>query len=709
MTTWLRRLAPLDRAAAAYSVAYFAWMAAKVAGLPVPAFIADVAFYPLGLVVAWVNWRNARVAGLDSRTRLAWRLLAVAALVLWASGTTWTVWLALGGSGAWAAEIDRVAVVQYVLSIAAYLSFPGRTFPRKGGARFVLDVALIAIAGFVVAFYVGLRLLLLDPNESATLAVVQSSAEWLLFVVASVGCMQKREPIIRRVLIMLLASNLISLAGNSVNAVLPYHSGDPVDLTWFIAWVLRWAAARVAWRHYLAVEGGTAPPQGAVQEYRSNPFAYVLVAGTFLLLFGEMLAGNTRFIGVLAIVASVLGGLLILRQLAELEENRRLFDAQLEGESRFRTLVRHSSDAVIVVNGDGIVSYVGPSLHSVFGRDARIAPGTPFRDLLPAEHAGIADAMLGANPAVPTRFEATMRTAPDTWREVEAVWTDLREDPAVHGIVVNCRDVTDRNQVERHLRQTQELDAVGHLAGGLAHDLNNVLSIIRGYAELLRSDLPNGSSADGDLAQILAAVDRAAGVTGKVLAFSRKQPGQAKVLDLNAVVGGLGPMLRHMMKDQVEVRVEPGADLWPVRADQGQVEQVIVNLSTNAADAMPQGGVVRITTSNRAVPDGPPAAAMGDSGRVLADSGGVRVAAGPESVPAGHYVALSVVDHGVGMSTSVAAHIFEPFFSTKGKDRGLGLGLSVVQSIVTEMGGRVLVQSAEGRGSTFTVLLPRAT
>jgi len=680
----LRHLSGLDRAAVAYAAVYYAWLTARTFGVPVPAVVGDVAFYPLGLAIAWVNWRNSRVDWLDVRTRVAWRLLALAALALWASGTTWSILVALKAPPEVAANVDRVSVVQFALAIAGYLTFPSRPLPRRGGIRFGLDVALIAVAGFVIAFYMGLRLLLKDPAEPATLAVLESSVDWVLFVVAAVGSTQKRDPIIGRVLILLLASNLVSMPANYLQAILPaYQSGHPIDGLWFSAWVLRWTAARLAWHHYTTPGASATPSASPARDYRSNPFAYLLVAAAFLLLLVQVFTGSREFLLMLTVAATGMGALLIVRQFAELEENRRLFEAQVEGESRFRSLVQNSSDVVIVVDDGGVISYVSPSVSAVFTANAYVRPGMPFRQLLGPE-ASIADALLAGDGDAPPRFEAAMQVAPGRWREVEAAWSDLRSDTAVGGIVITCRDVTDRNEVERHLRQAQKLDAVGHLAGGLAHDLNNVLGIIRGYAELLRSELPEVSAAGRDLDQILKAVDRAAGVTAKVLAFSRKQPGQVQVLDLNAVIGGLAPILRHLMKDQVEVQLDLGRGLWPVRADQGQIEQVVVNLATNARDAMPDGGVISIRTANRAV------------------------SGAPEATQPGECVELSVADRGCGVSAELVARIFEPFFSTKPKDQALGLGLSIVHGIVTEAGGRVLVDSEEGRGSTFTVLLPRA-
>jgi signal transduction histidine kinase/CheY-like chemotaxis protein len=281
-----------------------------------------------------------------------------------------------------------------------------------------------------------------------------------------------------------------------------------------------------------------------------------------------------------------------------------------------------------------------------------------------------------------------MRTATGDERDIELVATDLRHDPAVTGVVLNCRDVTERNELERQLHHAQKLDAVGHLAGGLAHDFNNVLAAIRGYSELLREDLPADAPAAADLRHIEQAVDRAAAVTRKLLAFSRKQTIQPVVVDLNAILADLEPLLRQLVTDRIEVRTDFDPALWPLKADAGQLEQVIINLATNARDAMPAGGVLQFATANRTL------------AKPSSDTG---------SLTPGDYVALVVADQGIGMPPAIRARIFEPFFSTKARDRGLGLGLAMVHGIVTHAGGHIIVESVEGSGTTFTLLLPRTS
>ena len=684
MRALLRRAGALDAAAAGYAAAYFAWLVAHALGLFSPAF-GRVAFYPAGLVVAWANWQNSRVPGLDGRTRTAWRLLAVAALALWGTGSVWTFWITAVNAREYPAWIDLAVLGPDFASLAAYVWLPGRRPPRESRKRFFLDVSLVVMAGFVFVFYFGLRPFFLGATGTATSVIFDASVDWALLAAAGVGYIQKRDPEIRTALLVLLGANLAYLSANSVMAALPsYQTGDMVDGLWFLAWGLRFVAARTAWHRYQAGgrRGGAAADDGA---YRSSRLSYAMVAGAFALLLSRVVAGGDELLGPIAVAAMAMGALLVLRQFAELEENARLFAVQIEDESRFQALVQNSSDAVLVVDDRGLLTYVSPSAGRVFGGGVAIEPGMAFRQALPGDEGETAGALLGAGRREDRRFEVRVPSAPGRWREIEGIWTDLRDDPAVRGVVVNCRDVTARHEAEQNLQQAQKIEAVGHLAGGLAHDLNNLLTVIRGYAELLRSEWPADAPGVADLDRIIEAVDRAAHATGKILAFSRRRPVSRRPIDLNAVIADAQPMLLHLTTSAVSLRLRLAPALWRVVADQGQMEQVIVNLVTNASDAMPDGGVVEIATGNRAIAT--PTPAMG-------------------SLPPGDYVALTVSDQGTGMSPEVAARAFEPFYSTK--PSGLGLGLAIVRGVVTESDGGVLVDSAEGRGSTVIVLLPRA-
>jgi len=253
--------------------------------------------------------------------------------------------------------------------------------------------------------------------------------------------------------------------------------------------------------------------------------------------------------------------------------------------------------------------------------------------------------------------------------------------------VVLTDEISERAKVEQalresqaQLRQSQKLEAIGTLAGGIAHDFNNLITVITGYTQLalMRADPSTPEAAD--LRQVVEASDRAATLTHQLLAFSRKQVLQPTVLDLADVAQGIAPMLQRIIGEHIELRLATSGPLARVRADRGQLEQVLLNLAVNARDAMPEGGLLTIVTSN--VPD--------------------------ERAPASRAVWLVVSDTGIGMTDEIRERIFEPFFTTKELGKGTGLGLSTVYGIVNQSGGTIAVESVSGRGTTFTITLPAA-
>jgi two-component system, cell cycle sensor histidine kinase and response regulator CckA len=250
------------------------------------------------------------------------------------------------------------------------------------------------------------------------------------------------------------------------------------------------------------------------------------------------------------------------------------------------------------------------------------------------------------------------------------------------GCIVLAVDVTQRLAAEAAMRQHQRLEAVGRLAGGVAHDFNNILTAITGYAEMLKVSIPSGDEMQGDVGEILKASERAAGLTRQLLAFSRQQKLQPRLVSLNDSVRDMENMLRRLIGEDVEMVTRLDAGIAPVLTDPGQLQQVLLNLCVNARDAMPKGGTLTIATANAIAPEG-------DDVR-----------------PDQEYVLLAVTDTGVGMDEETRSRIFEPFFTTKGAEKGTGLGLATVYGIITQSGGAIRVDSEPGRGTTFRVFLP---
>jgi PAS domain S-box-containing protein len=362
-----------------------------------------------------------------------------------------------------------------------------------------------------------------------------------------------------------------------------------------------------------------------------------------------------------------------------------------ESEARFRALIENSLDITAIVDAESVVLYVSPSVARILGYAPEELIGTTALNIVhpdDVEAVGAIFAVATTDPGVTRMDEFRARHRDGTWRVMEAVGLNLLDDPAVRGMVITARDVTSRRALESRVVQAERLEAIGQLAGGVAHDFNNVLLVIRGYSSVLRSTLVDPQHV-ADVDEISRAADRAADLTRQLLAFGRRQVLQPRKLSLVEVVHGLQSLLRRSLREDIEFELDLPAVIPPVTADPGQMEQVLLNLVVNARDAISGPGVVRVAIDEALI-------------------SGAEDGISPPLTP-GRYVALSVTDTGCGIDPTVMPHIFEPFFTTKEDGVGTGLGLSTVYGIVAQSGGAIEVRSLEGGGTAFVVYLPEAT
>jgi PAS domain S-box-containing protein len=372
----------------------------------------------------------------------------------------------------------------------------------------------------------------------------------------------------------------------------------------------------------------------------------------------------------------------------------------LEAEKLFYLIGDNGADLIAIVDTQGRRLYNSPSYEKVLGYSQEELKSTGgLEQIHPDDQAEvIAAAEEAKRTGTGRRLEYRIRHKDGTWRILESTASAVRDAQGkIEKLIIVNRDITAQReqaqeilrQKEEQLRQAQKMEAVGRLSGGVAHDFNNLLSVIIGYSEELELRLDPNDRLRKGAEEIRKAGERAASLTRQLLAFSRQQVLQPRVLDLNGVVADMGTMLRRLISSEIELTLALDPQIGRVKADQGQIGQVIMNLVVNARDAMPEGGRLTIATA-------PLELTATDAGTL------------PDAEP-GSYVRLTVTDTGTGMDAQTRAHIFEPFFTTKEQGKGTGLGLATVYGIVKQSGGHITVTSEPGKGSSFRVLLPCTT
>ncbi len=416
---------------------------------------------------------------------------------------------------------------------------------------------------------------------------------------------------------------------------------------------------------------------GAVSTYEEE-ISRGSLTRTFLTTKGPLRDAQGR-------VAGIVGNSL------DITERYRAIEALAESEERFRTIFDGSPIGMAVIGTDGTIVASNSACRQMLSLKEEDMAGVAIFDQLthPDDRAGDAERF---QQLIRGEIEYDRREKRYILRDGRRVFADLHlylvrdKKGAARYLIGITVDITERKSLETQLRQAQRMETIGRLAGGVAHDFNNLLMVIKGYCDLL---IERGPASEGmpQLERISRAADQAASLTQQLLAFSRKQVMQPKVFSLNTLVWNAEKMLSRLISENVEMVTVTAKNLGTIKADPGQMEQVILNLVINARDAMPNGGTLTVETANVELDE---SYAQGHLG----------------AVP-GSYVMLAVTDNGLGMDEETQAHIFEPFFTTKELGKGTGLGLSMVYGIVKQSGGYIWVHSAIGKGSSFRVYLPR--
>lgn len=644
--------------------------------------VEDVAFLPLYLIAGLSVWRGAPASSAAAgwRERAGWRLIGAAWMLSCVAACAWVV---APRSVMVDLAADALYTAYYPMLAAGFTLLCVIPATARARLRLVVETLIVLVAALTFALYFAMEgtTFLSRLERFIGLGELTSFGEIWVLVAASVA-LHGRPQASRRPALQLLS------LGVFVAAVSDLMLGYLDPTTQHLARQVAVLILAVAVMLFVAAGEANRGPPAQLERLNAGawlPYIAITVLGALII---REIVRPTRSFELLA--GLILGGIvlttLVLGRLLHAERAvRDEYRARMAQDARYRALIQRAREALLVVDSASIVRYASPACTSVLGWDSANVVGQQLGELL-AEGATnpLTDAV--SSPVDGQLVFWQLRAARGL-RQMETVISDLTDDAAVQGLVLNIRDVTDRAALEQKVRQSQKLDALGLLAGGVAHDFNNILTVIRGTAELVATGgLTHPAE---EMRQIQLASDRGAALCRQLLTFGRVDVARTETLDLGQLTRGVTPMLTRVLSPRTTLDLQCGdAPLW-ISTDRVQLEVAILNLVMNARDALPDGGTIRVTTRLEEV--------VADSVETVSDH-----------IPAGHYVAVAVEDSGIGMDTDTLARALDPFFTTKPTGAGTGLGLSTVFGVVTAAGGHLNVRSAPGQGTTVTLLFPVA-
>jgi PAS domain S-box-containing protein len=367
--------------------------------------------------------------------------------------------------------------------------------------------------------------------------------------------------------------------------------------------------------------------------------------------------------------------------------NEKLLTTHIESDLLYAAVVRSANDAIVTKTLDGRITGWNPGAERMYGYTAAEAIGRPIDIIIPPERRSDLHHILGrvGLGECIDHYETVRITKDGRVLDVSLSVSPMKSMTGeIIGAAKIARDMTEQKKLREQLVRAQKMEAVGLMAGGVAHDFNNLLLVMMIHAEMMREDCEPSDPQLPGIVEIVQSIEQARRLTRQLLAFSQKHPAEESIINLNEIVVGVHAMLRRVLPATIEIVTVAGDDIWPVCADGGQIEQVLMNLALNARDAMPNGGRFGIEIENR------------------------TISGSEQDLPRGDYVAMRVSDTGTGIEAENLGKIFDPFFTTRERGRGTGLGLSLCYGIIAQACGSLTVDSKPGLGTTFLVLLPRA-
>ena len=655
-------------------------------GVPTRQF-EELGFIPLTILPAVGCFFAGRRAEIGARERMAWRLLAAAWLVVGLGAIASEAlpdarWLGITAQDYFDAYASRL------LSLVGFSLLLVRPRGRYAYAKLGVEIALVLLVTASLALYYQYDAggesfaRAIGSHDTPALAGTWMELAILLVVTATLH----RSPQLPggAALQLIAISKFATTVGFFLSESARLYGLEAARQAADIVWAVSAAGFFSGTLLYASVNREGDALRQWPRDMRVLPYISMLTIG--LLVVHEVTDDTIDGPSIAALALTLLIGsaLIVLRlliagrQIASAAEQR---GAQAQ---RLNTLVRRSAEALVILDTGGRITFASPAVEMLLWASHESLLGRSISEFVAARDRAEVEKMCG-DPEDGAIITWQTNMGADA-RDVESQVTDLRFDDEVRGVVLHCRDVTQRRRHDRELRQTQKLEAVGLLAGGIAHDFNNLLTVIKANAELLHIDHP--AVGVTELEDIVRASERGASLCRQLLAFSRSGAPERESLDAAVLINDMEPMLRRVLPKAVQLVIhgEPG-EVW-TNGDTVQLDIVLMNLVTNSCDALPNGGVISVETSILQV-------SQGDAWQQRA-------------VPHGSYARLTVTDDGDGMSDEALAHAFEPFFTTKPTGKGTGLGLATVHGIITAHEGFVRIDSAGQRGTTVTLLLPLA-